>query len=628
MTVEWDGVVGDRITADFAGTVYVHVSDAVIPNLEAVVGATVAMYQGETLTLEDTLTQPNQMMAIGDLIVAGTVVFSVPNDNYVVKEGELEATVPKKGLYFAYIPETSSYCGKYTGTLTQTVTTTETKTRTVVKKIDEKYLPILSEKSEILTSVKTIEWDGVVGDKEVVGPVGQFMLAQVSDDIIDPKFFDGTVATFTTADGMTQDMPIVENMFAIDGSSVVLGECFVMSVPEDNYQFANTVGNPVFPKKGVYLGYAPGALHVSKLTASFISETKKSKIDPKFLPEPLAYEKSEVVTEEMTIEWDGVVGDRVTVPAGSGMMVHLSDAVLNDKNDAIGDTITIYEAMNGESKEGTVTENDILTFATEQGEVVSMGAMLWSVPKDEITLDINGNVVTFPKKGMYTIYIPNFAYVAGYTGVLTVTKTELKKIDPKFLPETPVSWDRIENAPVGEETVDTIEFTYSADDESITDLAGVKVLHVSDIVVSDPNDLIGSSFMLFNADGVAYEGTYAASGPDGVMASSGVIMAGAGILMCIPTDNFSVTLNGADVTVIPKKGIYALADTFERMGYTGMKIDLVAPLATIKKLDPKFLPDTIAPKELILTSSTEGSTKQFKITVADDGTLTAVEITT
>jgi hypothetical protein len=217
------------------------------------------------------------------------------------------------------------------------------------------------------------------------------------------------------------------------------------------------------------------------------------------------------------------------------------------------------------------------------------------------------------------------AYVSSL--IFTHSITDIKTLDPKFLPETPVSWDRIENAPVGEETVDTIEFTYSADDESITDLAGVKVLHVSDIVVSDPNDLIGSSFMLFNADGVAYEGTYAASGPDGVMASSGVIMAGAGILMCIPTDNFSVTLNGADVTVIPKKGIYALADTFERMGYTGMKIDLVAPLTTIKKLDPKFLPDTIAPKELILTSSTEGSTKQFKITVADDGTLTAVEIT-
>jgi hypothetical protein len=57
---------------------------------------------------------------------------------------------------------------------------------------------------------------------------------------------------------------------------------------------------------------------------------------------------------------------------------------------------------------------------------------------------------------------------------------------------------------------------------------------------------------------------------------------------------------------------------------------------TIKTLDEKFIPDTIAriedvnaPKtEFILNSSTEGSTKKFKLTIDDNGTLTVVESTT
>jgi hypothetical protein len=54
----------------------------------------------------------------------------------------------------------------------------------------------------------------------------------------------------------------------------------------------------------------------------------------------------------------------------------------------------------------------------------------------------------------------------------------------------------------------------------------------------------------------------------------------------------------------------------------------------IKQLDEKFIPDTVARKsdidapktEFILNSSTEGSTKQFKITIDDTGTLTVAEI--
>ena len=50
----------------------------------------------------------------------------------------------------------------------------------------------------------------------------------------------------------------------------------------------------------------------------------------------------------------------------------------------------------------------------------------------------------------------------------------------------------------------------------------------------------------------------------------------------------------------------------------------------IHKLDPKYLPDEVIDSidnEIILKSSTANSTKKFKITVDDSGTLTATEVT-
>ena len=45
---------------------------------------------------------------------------------------------------------------------------------------------------------------------------------------------------------------------------------------------------------------------------------------------------------------------------------------------------------------------------------------------------------------------------------------------------------------------------------------------------------------------------------------------------------------------------------------------------TIKKLDEKFIPDM---DSVILNSSTTDSTKKFKITVDDSGTIKATEVT-
>lgn len=52
------------------------------------------------------------------------------------------------------------------------------------------------------------------------------------------------------------------------------------------------------------------------------------------------------------------------------------------------------------------------------------------------------------------------------------------------------------------------------------------------------------------------------------------------------------------------------------------------PIPSIEGLaTEKYVDDAVANKEFILNSTTEGSTKKFRVTVDDSGTLTAVEVT-
>ena len=93
----------------------------------------------------------------------------------------------------------------------------------------------------------------------------------------------------------------------------------------------------------------------------------------------------------------------------------------------------------------------------------------------------------------------------------------------------------------------------------------------------------------------------------------------------IATDN--VEFGGV---VFPKKGVYFLSENRDYV--TGIaSVDSDTPEITwdgyiggFKKLDEKFLPDM---NSIVINSSTSGSTKKFKITVDDSGTISATEVT-
>lgn len=86
----------------------------------------------------------------------------------------------------------------------------------------------------------------------------------------------------------------------------------------------------------------------------------------------------------------------------------------------------------------------------------------------------------------------------------------------------------------------------------------------------------------------------------------------------------------------PEKGIYFLQT--QRINLGNFSVTGIAPatsdtpeitwdgsLEILKTIDPKYIPSEL--NEIILPSSTPGSSKKFKITVDDSGTISATEVT-
>ena len=98
------------------------------------------------------------------------------------------------------------------------------------------------------------------------------------------------------------------------------------------------------------------------------------------------------------------------------------------------------------------------------------------------------------------------------------------------------------------------------------------------------------------------------------------------LIYFITTDNFE-----SHGTVFPEKGVY-FAEITGGVYATGIasadsdtpEITWDGNIGTLKTIDPKYIPSEL--NEVILPSSTSGSTKKFKITVDDSGTISATQV--
>lgn len=206
-----------------------------------------------------------------------------------------------------------------------------------------------------------------------------------------------------------------------------------------------------------------------------------------------------------------------------------------------------------------------------------------------------------------------------------------EQVQTDYAQNDPTAKDYIKNRPGGYE--ESFEITWDGDTTgraSITqEGAPVAWYKVSDKILT-LNQIVGSTLTTVR-NGESYQEVITSD----QTAEYEFGIGDKDLTIIIATKQGIYTIDGYETSKtfnIPETGIY-----FVYMVYGGVTGYVSSLSATIPiPFDDKYIPDTIArkaeldsritEKEVILTSSTTDSTKKFKITVNDSGTLTATEI--
>lgn len=100
---------------------------------------------------------------------------------------------------------------------------------------------------------------------------------------------------------------------------------------------------------------------------------------------------------ELTIEWDGVVGDRVSVDAGDGALVKVSDAIPTAEQMGGAIATVVDDSVD---VAGIVTADDL--YYVTDGMMIDHRSRFAIIEKDGTTI----NDITFPESGVYSISAP------------------------------------------------------------------------------------------------------------------------------------------------------------------------------------------------------------------------------
>ena len=223
--------------------------------------------------------------------------------------------------------------------------------------------------------------------------------------------------------------------------------------------------------------------------------------------------------------------------------------------------------------------------------------------------------------GMSTVQIPSAGVYLADRGLEMRLGNIIKTIDKKFLPDGiggDADWNTLQNKPF-----------YDNQLLSVT-AAGMVWYKVSSDVPANVPSLNTPIYLWTNGE----------VNSDRVFCSSETAYGGSECLYFVAlTDNAQLDIDGIIIT-LPERGTYFLKT--EDIYVTGINSNeyvfgasnAIIPEPEIswdgntgetKQLDEKFIPEMTS---VILKSSTADSTKRFKITVDDSGTLSATEVTT
>lgn len=239
---------------------------------------------------------------------------------------------------------------------------------------------------------------------------------------------------------------------------------------------------------------------------------------------------------------------------------------------------------------------------------------------------------------------------ASHTFSISGSVTEIVKLDEKYLPDTVATKSEV-NAAQTTANAALAKFPLKYSDVADTPFSAIevpsKVTPYSrssvkggtfiKIILSSPNDLEGSGFYKVSSDVFDFEDIYKicykfkySSGASGNLISvddlepkvnfssnHSVFLINSDILFCGSTGTFTITINGRTESFsVAETGIYSYTCIMRSSHSFVNYIELT-------KKERGFIQSS---KPILIPSSTEGSTKKFKITVDDSGTITATEV--
>lgn len=239
---------------------------------------------------------------------------------------------------------------------------------------------------------------------------------------------------------------------------------------------------------------------------------------------------------------------------------------------------------------------------------------------------------------------------ASHTFSISGFVTEVVKLDEKYLPDTVATKSEV-NAAQTTANAALAKFPLKYSDVADTPFSAVevpsKVTPYSrssakggtfiKIILSSPNDLEGSGFYKVSSDVFDFEDIYKigykfkySSGASSNLISvddlepkvnfssdHSVFLINSDILFCGSTGTFTITINkGTQSFSVAETGIYSYTSIMRSSHSFVNYIELT-------KKERGFIQSS---KPILIPSSTEGSTKKFKITVDDSGTISATEV--
>ena len=509
------------------------------------------------------------------------------------------------------------------GFISAIVTSSSDETHTVkvaekvhdIKQINEKYLSIMkSSQSEIFNETVSNEYicDYSIGLE--VGKTYSVILDGVQYDNLECYMFNGMFPCIGSMEN--PEIPFIIASIDMENVTQIMimteGETHTLSIAKQGF-VVDEKYLPSSSSNDLTFDTIPTEGSANPVT----SEGIKAYIDNNKLVLPEGYP---VDNRTKFIEWDGPTeGQSGVAIDSSGKYYQVSEDILTEEEIK---SSSLKVTLNGNPL--TIKLADVWDEVEKYDGLYVYNSFIAIAQKEHVTIPDSWLYVTFTNPGIYF----SKRVADGYSHMTTsLTVGSFSTMSKELLPSDIVYKDELTWNNLGvNDTGDTI--TWNGDIEG-REVIGNAWYKVSDTVVT-LEDLASGGVLTNSSSSDVFnftEGSMLAI-EDGV---NFITIGNSNMPYVVIVDDATSAITGYST------GIYLLCLPTHGVFITSLMINNYTGFA-IKKIDKQFLPSDIAYKsyvdekidslktEFILNSSTEGSTKRFKITVDDSGTISAVEI--